>query len=183
MVLGACLLTMAPNRSEFSYGVWISIFLFYCLALSLQSFMGCHCIVSMHVYMILLMNTSCRSSWEIVARVISQWFWCKYPAHNFLLYSEGSEKKHRLSILKWNTGTYPLLVSGAVYLCFEGRKGSMTKHVEIKALPETYWHVFVSPHPPFPPAHSFLNIYSPPQPISTNLDHTQSYNSFQINPQ
>ena len=137
--------TMVPNRSEFSHGVWIAIFLFYCLMLSLWSFMGFNCIASVHVYIILLRNTSCRSSQEIVAGVISQWFWCKYPAHDFLLYSEGSGKKHRLSILKWNAGTYPLLVPGAVCLFFGGRKGSMTKHIEIQALPETYWCVFVSP--------------------------------------
>ena len=53
-------------------------------------------------------------------------------------YSKGSEKKNRLFILKWNTDTYPLLVPGAVCLCFGGRKGSMTKHVEIQAPPETY---------------------------------------------
>jgi hypothetical protein len=116
-----------------------------CYPYPCHTLMGCHCIVSMHVYIILIRNISCRSSRERVARVISQWFWCKYPAHIFLLHSEGSEKKHRPAILKWNRGTYPLLVPGAVCLCFGGRKGSMTKCVEIQAPPETYWHVFVSP--------------------------------------
>jgi len=113
---------MVPHRSEFSHGVWISIFLFYCLVLSFRSFTEFQYIVPMHVHMILLRNTKCRSCREIVAGVINQWFWCKYFAHNFILHSKCSEKILRLPILNWNTGMYPLLVPGAVCLCLGGEK-------------------------------------------------------------
>ena len=93
-----CKYTMAPNGSEFSQGVWISFFLFY-LPLSLRNFMVFNCIVLMDVYMVFLRNASCRSNWKRVARMISQWFWCKYFAHNFILHSEWSKKNYRQPIL------------------------------------------------------------------------------------
>ena len=48
-----------------------------------------------HVYVILLRKTQSRSSWKIIARVpvISWWFWFKYFAHHFILYSKRSKKK------------------------------------------------------------------------------------------
>ena len=63
------------------------------LALSLRNFMGSHCIVLMYVYTILLRNTKGRSSWKVIAGVMSQWFWCKYFAHIFILCSKFSNKK------------------------------------------------------------------------------------------
>ena len=117
-------LTIVPNGSEFSQGVWISFFLFYWLALSLRSFTGFDHIPPMHVHIILLRNTKSRSSREIVAGVTNQWFWWKYFAHNFILHSECSKKIPRLPILHINTGAYPLWAPGAVYLCFgEGKEG------------------------------------------------------------
>ena len=62
------------------------------LALSLRNFMGPHCIVLMYVYTILLRNTKGRSR-KIIAGVISQWFWCKYFAHIFILCLNISNKK------------------------------------------------------------------------------------------
>jgi hypothetical protein len=91
--------TITPNGSELSHRVWISFFLFYFLGLSFQNVLGSHCIVSMYVYMILLRNTKGRNSWNFIARVISQWFWCKYFAHTFMLNSKCSKKIFRLPIL------------------------------------------------------------------------------------
>ena len=67
-------ITIAANGSEFSHKVWISIFLFYVPPLSLRNLTGSHRIVPIHVYIILLRNTKCRSSLKIIAGVISRWF-------------------------------------------------------------------------------------------------------------
>ena len=120
--------TMAPNGSEFSQGVWISIFLFYVLALCLRNFTGFYCIVLMYVYLILLRNTRCRNNWKTIAEVISLWFWCKYFTHNSILNSESSKKIYRLPILYLNMTAYPFWVPGVVCHCLGGRKGSVTKH-------------------------------------------------------
>ena len=85
--------TIAPNGSKFSHRVWISFFLFYPLGLSLQKFMGLYCLVPMYVYTILLRKTKSRSNRKREARIISQWFWCKYFAHIFILYSKCLKKK------------------------------------------------------------------------------------------
>jgi hypothetical protein len=117
---------MAPYGSEFSRGVWISIFIFYFLALSLRNFTVFYRIVLMYVYVILLRNTASRSNWKRVAGVITQWFWCKYFAHSFILHSECSKKNYRLPILDYNMAAYPHRVPGAVCLCLGGRKESVT---------------------------------------------------------
>ena len=91
--------TMAPNGSEFSHRVWIPFFIFYPLVLSLRNFSGSHRIVLMYMYTNLLRNAKSRSNWKTIAGVISQWFWCNYFSHNFILYSEGSEKKDSTPIL------------------------------------------------------------------------------------
>ena len=93
------LTTMAPNGSEFSHSVWIWIFTFYFLALSLRNFSGSHHIVLSYVDMNLLRYTKSRSSWKQIAGVISQWFWCRYFAHNFILHSTCSKKKFGLLTL------------------------------------------------------------------------------------
>ena len=118
--------TMAPAGSEFSRCVWISIFTFYFLAQYLRSFTGSYCIVLMYVYIISISNTASTSNWKGVAGVITQWFWCKYFAHNFILHSEYSKKNYRLPILYYNTAEYPYQVTGAVCLCLGGRKEIVT---------------------------------------------------------
>ena len=114
--------TMAPYGSEFSRGVWISIFIFYFLTLSLRKFTVFYRIVFMYVYLILLRNTASRSNWKRVAGVITQWFWCKYFAHSFILHSECSKKNYRLPILDYNMAAYPHQVPGAACLCLEEKK-------------------------------------------------------------
>ena len=117
---------MAPNGSEFSHSVWIPFFIFFLLALSLRKFTGSYCIVFTHVYIILLRNTQSRSSRKIIAGLISWWFWCKYFAQDFILYSNCSKKIYRLPILYLNTVPYLLWDPGIVCLCFVGKKGSVT---------------------------------------------------------
>ena len=114
--------TIAPNGSEFSHRVWISFFLFYFLALSFRNFTGSHHIVPMYICTIFLRNTKSRSSWKRKARMISQWFWCKYFAHIFILYSKCSKKIYRLPILYLNTAGYSLQVPSVVFLCLGGKK-------------------------------------------------------------
>ena len=119
--------TIAPNGSEFSHRVWISIFLFFLFALSLQKFTGSHCIVPMHVYLNLLTNTRSRSSTrKTTAGVISQWFWCKYRAHNFILYSKSSKKNLQ--------ATYTALKNRHVLIFFY-RSGERTLRREEHILP------------------------------------------------
>jgi hypothetical protein len=104
-------------------GVWISIFLFYVLALSLRNFTGFNHIVLVYIQIILLRNTKSRSNRKIVARMINQWFWCKYFAHNFfILHSECSEKNYRLPILDWNTATYHFEFPVQCACAWEGRR-------------------------------------------------------------
>ena len=99
--------------------VWISIFLFFLLALSLRKFTGSHCIVPMHVYIYLLENTRSRSSRKIVAGVFSQWFWCKYFAHSFILHSKSSKKKYRQHTLHLKTVIYLLYFARVVSVRLE----------------------------------------------------------------
>ena len=91
--------SFAISWCEFSHRVWIPFFIFYPLALSLRNFSGSHCTVLMYMYTNLLRNTKSRSDWKTIAGVISQWFWCNYFSHNFILYSEGSKKKDSTPIL------------------------------------------------------------------------------------
>ena len=114
---------MAPNGSEFPHRVWISFFKFYFLALSLRKFTESYCIVPMYVYTNLLRNTKGRSSRKWIAGMITQWFWCKYFAHIFILYSKLSKKMDRLHILYLNTAAYSLWVPGVVLLCLGGKNG------------------------------------------------------------
>ena len=118
--------TMAPNGSEFSHRVWISFFKFYYLALSLRKFTESYCIVPMYVFTNLLRNKKSRSSWKWIAGMITQWFWCKYFAHIFILYSKLSKKMDRLHILYLNTAVYSLWVPGVVLLCLGGKNGIVT---------------------------------------------------------
>ena len=133
--------TIAPNGSEFSHRVWISFFLFYFLALSFRNFMGSHHIIPMYIYIILLRNTNSRNSWKIIAGMISQWFWCKYFAHIFILYSKCSKKIYRLPRLYLNTAGYSLRVPSVVFLCLGGKKRSVTIPHCVLAEPEIYWHL------------------------------------------
>ena len=76
----------SPIESEFLFPYFIF------LVLSLRKFTGSYCIVFTHVYINLLRNTRSRSSRKWFAGKISQWFWCKYFAHNFILYFNCSKK-------------------------------------------------------------------------------------------
>ena len=61
------------------------------------------------------------SSQKIIARMIRQWFWCKYFACTFILYFKCSRKNYRLPTLYLNTAAYSLWVPGMVCLCCGGR--------------------------------------------------------------
>ena len=190
---------MAPNGSEFSHRVWISFFLFYFLALSFRNFTGSHHIVPMYVCTIFLRNTNSRSSWKRKAGMISQWFWCKYFAHIFILYSKCSKKIYRLPILYLNTAGYSLRVPSVVFLCLGEKKRSVTIPHCVSGGAWNIPHACQNVRNSISTTHkceiiikifvlqtsTFLNSRSESQPvliqvINLQVDHTDSY---QVNPQ